>query len=121
MPPKPKRPCRQPMCSGKTQDPSGYCEQHAHLFSGWNKPGRQTAEARGYGYRWRLIRDRIAERDRHLCVPCLERGHPVPMHSVDHKVPKFEGGTDEDSNLWSLCWACHQTKTQEEARRSRKS
>lgn len=108
------------MCPGKTADSSGYCDAHASLRSGWNKPGRPSAEARGYGAAWRPIRARIAKRDRYLCVPCLSRGMAVAMHAVDHKVPRFEGGTDEDSNLWSLCEPCHKAKTQEEALRARR-
>ncbi|RWT91976.1 HNH endonuclease, partial [Raoultella ornithinolytica] len=30
---------------------------------------------------------------------------------VDHIKAKAHGGTDDDSNLESLCWPCHRTKT----------
>ena len=120
MPPRAKRPCRQPMCPATTKDPKGYCDKHAHLASGWAKPDRGTAEQRGYGAAWKVIRAAVAKRDRFLCVPCLAAGKPAPMHSIDHKVPRFEGGSDDESNLWALCKACHTEKTQAEALRARK-
>ena len=119
MPPKPKRPCRQPMCSGKTQDPSGFCDQHAHLRSGWNKPGRQTAEARGYGYRWRKLRALVLERDRHMCQCDDCGGKRLPANEVDHILPKSRGGTDDLSNLRAISAGCHRLKTQREAQAAR--
>ncbi|MDK1339207.1 HNH endonuclease, partial [Cronobacter sakazakii] len=38
-------------------------------------------------------------------------GRPVPATTVDHIKPKAHGGTDEDSNLRSLCCPCHKRKT----------
>ncbi|WP_139157546.1 HNH endonuclease, partial [Enterobacter hormaechei] len=37
--------------------------------------------------------------------------------SVDHIIPKAHGGTDDDSNLESLCWPCHRKKTATERTR----
>jgi len=36
---------------------------------------------------------------------------PVPMPTVDHVIPKFKGGTNNDSNLQLLCRDCHRIKT----------
>jgi 5-methylcytosine-specific restriction endonuclease McrA len=30
---------------------------------------------------------------------------------VDHRLPKSQGGTDDDANLQSICSPCHKTKT----------
>ncbi|MGK3435535.1 HNH endonuclease [Klebsiella pneumoniae] len=35
----------------------------------------------------------------------------VAAKTVDHIKAKAHGGTDDDSNLESLCWPCHRTKT----------
>jgi hypothetical protein len=34
----------------------------------------------------------------------------VAAKTVDHIKAKAHGGTDDDSNLESLCWPCHKTK-----------
>lgn len=39
--------------------------------------------------------------------------------SVDHVVPKAEGGTDDDDNLQSICEPCHAVKTAQESARAR--
>jgi len=35
----------------------------------------------------------------------------IPIHEVDHIIPVIEGGSNELSNLRTLCRACHQTQT----------
>lgn len=44
----------------------------------------------------------------------MKQGKPVPASTVDHITPKAHGGTDDDINLQSLCWACHKAKTAKE-------
>lgn len=119
MPPRSKKPCRAALCGLSTVDPSGFCESHRSQASGWAKPGRKSAEARGYDWQWRKLAASIAKRDRYLCQQCLAAGVATPYHSVDHKVPKFEGGTDDSANLWCLCKPCHDAKTSDEAKRAR--
>jgi len=102
------------MCPGKTQERHGYCEAHAHLASGWNQPGRQTAEARGYDWAWRKLAKAILKRDRYLCRCDDCRGRRLPATEVDHIVPKVAGGTDDPSNLRAINELCHDLKTQRE-------
>jgi len=47
---------------------------------------------------------------RTICV----RGVAKQASCVDHIKAKAHGGTDEDSNLESLCWSCHAAKTARE-------
>jgi 5-methylcytosine-specific restriction protein A len=49
----------------------------------------------------------------------MAQGKYRPAKQVDHKIPKFEGGTDADDNLQAICVACHQEKTAAEAQRAR--
>lgn len=119
MPPRAKRPCRQPMCPATTQDPKGYCEAHAHLAVGWNKPGRATAEQRGYDAEWRRIRAVILKRDRYLCQCEDCKGMRLTATEVDHIVPKSRGGTNEYSNLRAINCDCHAAKTRREAQDAR--
>lgn len=58
----------------------------------------------GGACRWRTKRGRCGSRDR-----C----------EVDHDVPVFEGGTDDDANLRLLCHDHHARKTAGEAARAR--
>lgn len=55
--------------------------------------------------RWRKIRERIINRDRGICQQCGNEGD-----SVDHIVPRNQGGTDDDFNLQLLCRQCNSSK-----------
>ena len=86
-----------------------------------NWGGKQgTRHQRGYGTRWDKLRARILERDLYLCQECLRQGRPTPLkvkpydHAVDHILAKAFGGTDDPSNLESLCKECHDAKSVEE-------
>ncbi|MET0997055.1 MAG: HNH endonuclease [Mycobacterium sp.] len=58
----------------------------------------------------------MLQRDGHQCVGrgprCL-----VTASEVDHIQPVAEGGTDDMSNLVSVCKACHAAKTAEDHER----
>ena len=71
------------------------------------------------GRPWRRIRERILQRDKGLCQPCLKQGFYTPANEVDHIVNIASGGTDSDDNLQAICGPCHKLKTQQEARRGR--
>ena len=75
-----------------------------------------TAQERGYGWRWRKLRNAIMERDKGLCQPCLELGHITRATAVDHIRPKAQAGTDEPHNLRAICGDCHSAKTAQENR-----
>ncbi|WP_296747180.1 RecQ family ATP-dependent DNA helicase [Mesorhizobium sp.] len=55
---------------------------------------------------WREIRLQVLERDNHRCVSCST---PVRSAEADihHLLPRSMGGTDELSNLITLCDGCH--------------
>ena len=57
------------------------------------------------GNAWEPTRQRVLDRDGHLC-----RGCGAPAHVVDHITPIASGGTDDHSNLQALCAACNGTK-----------
>jgi 5-methylcytosine-specific restriction enzyme A len=60
-------------------------------------------------------RQRIKERDCGLCVLCVAHGRVSLGVVVDHIVPLWAGGSDEDSNKQTLCNPCHDAKTAREA------
>lgn len=90
----------------------------------WQKP---VAARSGRGGRpWRRKRERIFERDGYFCQLCLGKGvvNVVTLHGTDagvcdHKVPLAEGGSDDDSNLQTICQACDVEKTAQESLRGR--
>ena len=76
------------------------------------KRKRLSANERGYGSKWKKIRAAALARDRPLCQDCLEReGRVTPAAQVDHVIPKAKGGSDELSNLRSLCREHHDEKS----------
>ncbi|MGM8931400.1 HNH endonuclease [Salinicola halophyticus] len=117
MPSSPPRPCRAPLCAGKTTSRYGYCEEHSHLDTGWTH--RRKGKAGRGGRPWRRRRDRILERDKGLCQSCLRAGRVTPATEVDHIVNVQAGGTDADTNLEAICSPCHKSKTALEAQAGR--
>jgi len=86
-----------------------------------------TRKSAGRGGRaWGRLRKRVFERDDYFCQIHLAKGKEVPveLHGVghgicDHIIPKFEGGSDDESNLQTICQACDKVKTFEESQRGR--
>lgn len=90
----------------------------------WSRPVHKRS-GRG-GRPWQRKRERIFERDGYVCQIHLERGEVKvvtltgPLAGVcDHRVPLAEGGTDDDSNLQTICRDCDREKTQVESLRGR--
>lgn len=118
MPSLPPSPCRKPGCSKTTTDSSGYCDEHKSTDASWSRwqRDRGNRHKRGYGSKWDKLRLIVLNRDLHLCQECLRIGETAEAKTVDHIVPKSGGGTDDMSNLESLCWPCHRRKTARESR-----
>ncbi len=74
---------------------------------------RATSSKRGYDARWRRLR-RMCLRREPLCRECKAAGFDVAASVVDHIIPLSEGGTNEFSNLQSLCVMHHNKKTARE-------
>lgn len=77
--------------------------------SNWAKGG--SRHARGYGSAWDKVRAEVMERDKGICQMHLRDGITRAASQVDHIRPKAKGGTDDPSNLWALCRACHDRKS----------
>lgn len=74
----------------------------------------QTGTKRIEG-RARVDRNKKWKEAHPLCVACEAQGRTRPVDEVDHKVPLWAGGPDDESNLQSLCSPCHELKTAREA------
>jgi len=57
--------------------------------------------------------------DHPLCVGREAQGRVSAATEVDHITPLWDGGADDESNLQSLCTACHASKTAGEAKARR--
>ena len=60
------------------------------------------------GSAWEALRQQVLERDDYVCVYC--NGANGEATTVDHVVPKAQGGTDELSNLVAACLKCNARK-----------
>ena len=84
-------------------------EERQSTKPGWKH--KLSRHERGYGAVWDKLRKEVMQRDNGLCQPCLRNGRVTPAHAVDHIVQKAAGGTDDLTNLQSICRACHLDKT----------
>lgn len=115
MPGRASRECTWPGCRVLISDGSSRCERHRP--AAWARKAdaaESTTTGRGYGWRWQGLRERILKRDRYLCQISLAQGRIVSATEVDHKVPKFEGGTDDPDNLQAVSKIEHAKKTEAE-------
>ncbi len=105
MPRKPLSPCRYPGCPNLCE--GSYCDEHKTLGNReYNRYRRDPETNKRYGAEWRTIRS-IYVKSHPLCEQCLKNGRIVPTAEVHHIVPLADGGNNDDSNLMSLCHACH--------------
>ena len=83
--------------------------------SGRAPDNRISACKRGYG-RWWNERTRKAalSRDHFICQHCGKPNLNGKDAQVDHIVSRRNGGTNELSNLQTLCASCHSKKTYKE-------
>ena len=68
------------------------------------------------GSNWTKIKERIRERDEHVCVRCNSTEPNGKLLAVDHVIPWVlmkddEARANHGDNLASLCSACHAIKT----------
>lgn len=100
-------PCTAPGCGRSRAGKGRFCEECAPTA-----PNRQgSASSRGYGARWRRVRDWFLKRYPY-CLRCDRLGRPVtPAKEVHHVTPRRDGGGDQDANLASLCTTCHRILT----------
>lgn len=105
MPYKPKKPCSFPGCPNLTS--KRYCEEHEKIVNRqYEKYGRKYKPKERYGKSWSIIRKKYAEAHPY-CEECFKRGIMTPVQHVHHIKPLEEGGTNDESNLMSLCKSCH--------------
>src|SRR4030095_1381560 len=73
------------------------------------KENRQSAAKRGYDRRWQRLRLMVM-REEPLCYYCQLFSITTASTSVDHRIPKSRGGTDDRTNLCGCCKNCNDRK-----------
>lgn len=53
---------------------------------------------------------RVALAYNYLCAGCSRIWRP-DQDQIDHRIPREQGGSNDESNLQPLCCECHQAKT----------
>jgi 5-methylcytosine-specific restriction protein A len=109
MPARPSRVCTHPGCQALTL--TGRCEKHP--AKAW---ARAEPTKRIRGRKLQTLRAELFERQP-LCEPCQAKGKVTIATIRDHRIPLAEGGTDDRENEQAICEACHEAKSQEEAKR----
>lgn len=73
---------------------------------------------REHDHQYQQIRRAVLDRDNYTCQDCgnsilhrsyNEKTDPITLH-VHHIVPKSSGGSDNPTNLLTLCQSCHQDR-----------
>ena len=105
-----QRACLSPGCI-RTADDSSYCASHA-LQRGRTKNAKRAQAGDGAGRRLRAVVNKAGAWPCALCVRLV----PAQFTEVDHVLPIFRGGRDEEGNLQVLCRDCHRDKTAQENR-----
>ena len=115
LPFKPKRPCSHPGCPKLTY--GRFCDEHAKQEARrYERYDRDPAARKRYNRTWKRIRDRYISLHP-LCERCEKQGRITPAEEVHHIKPLSCGGTNETSNLMSLCTSCHSEITAREGGR----
>jgi 5-methylcytosine-specific restriction protein A len=68
-----------------------------------------------HGRAWMETRRRVALAYGYRCAACTQVWRPE-RDQIDHRIPREQGGSNDDSNLQPLCKPCHDAKSAAEAR-----
>ncbi|OPY88823.1 MAG: HNH endonuclease [Smithella sp. PtaU1.Bin162] len=72
------------------------------------RKGGKIATDRIRGYELQKIRERILLRDDYTCKHC---GRVSVDLEIDHIIPLYLGGKEDDNNRQALCNECHAIKS----------
>lgn len=103
------------------KDSDSYDKVESHLF--WNHASEEAIQALteafnefkgSKGNRVGIplnLRFQIFKRDNYKCRICgASVRHDNIKLEIDHKIPVSKGGTNDENNLWTLCFNCNRGK-----------
>ena len=112
----PLRPCKRPGCPATTRNSNGYCDKcqgYGQQYKASQRASRRTYSTDKFhsSAQWQRFRNWYRRRNP-LCEWCLREGKVMPVQVVDHIKELRDGGEPlSESNVQSLCRACHNKKT----------
>ena len=65
------------------------------------------------------VRKYVYERDNFQCQSCGKKGTEIQLN-IDHIIPLAKGGSNDLSNLQTLCYQCNQAKSAKRDQRFRR-
>ena len=108
-------------CRGKTRIRHGFCDDCYHINKTYDKAVKTKYNKRDkkvtekfYGLaKWKKFRARYVK-EFPLCQVCIVKGKIRRVNVVDHiREIKDGGGLVDMDNVISMCYSCHNTKTNE--------
>lgn len=84
----------------------GHSRYHCSETRGHHPTVSLSSSVRAQSANWAAVRETILARDKYRCTEC---GIPCSSAEADvhHLLPRSLGGSDEPSNLVTLCDGCH--------------
>lgn len=84
----------------------GYDDAAGTLTEAWGEftPCKRSRDGLSSSLRFRILK-----RDGYQCCLC-GRSAPGVVLEVDHRIPVSKGGTNDESNLMTLCFDCNRGK-----------
>lgn len=83
-----------------------------HRPPGWRRYVPRPADPFYGSTLWKQLRARVRRRDHGICALC----GAINAWLVDHRIPRSEGGPDEEWNLRLLCTTCDNQRHPEKGR-----
>lgn len=79
-----------------------------HLLREWRGKVYRTGQAVDFflSDEWMRLRRFVLKRDNYICLRCDDR-YKIAGLTCHHLMPRAEGGSDDPSNLVTLCTTCH--------------
>lgn len=68
---------------------------------------RRSRQRRRVSLRTRFL---VLRRDGYACQLCGRTARDGAVLEVDHRMARARGGTDDEHNLWTLCFDCNRGK-----------
>jgi HNH endonuclease len=77
------------------------------IISDWHKIYRKNYKKEKFTDEWVKAKAACLKRDKNTCQRCDRKGNDSRSLTAHHRIPRAEDGSDDLSNLITLCNPCH--------------